>query len=75
LNEFGQVGDSSVTMRLTPTRVATGEKIAFTRISAGYEHTCGVTSRGALYCWGWNNSGQLGDGTFTNRVAPALVSQ
>jgi alpha-tubulin suppressor-like RCC1 family protein len=75
LNEFGQLGDSSVTMRLTPTRIAGDENIAFTKISAGYQHTCGVTSRGAVYCWGWNNSGQLGDGTLTNRVAPTLVSQ
>ena len=28
------------------------------QISAGYEHTCAVTSSGALECWGWNWSGQ-----------------
>ncbi|MEO5589734.1 MAG: RCC1 repeat-containing protein, partial [Gemmatimonadaceae bacterium] len=40
----------------------------------GGHHTCGVTSNGAAYCWGINSSGQLGDGTYTDRLTPTLVS-
>jgi alpha-tubulin suppressor-like RCC1 family protein len=36
--------------------------------------TCGVTTAGALYCWGFNGSGQLGTGPFTNRRVPTLAS-
>ena len=41
-----------------PVPVAGG--LTFRSISAGYEHTCGVTTQGAAYCWGANLSGALG---------------
>ncbi len=47
---------------------------AFLEISSGRFHTCGRTSGGAVYCWGFNQLGQLGDGTFTDRLVPVLVS-
>jgi alpha-tubulin suppressor-like RCC1 family protein len=72
-NEFGQIGDATLTMRLTPTRIAAEEAIGFIRVTAGHEHSCGLTSRGAVYCWGRNGWGQLGDGTFTDRSVPTLV--
>ena len=43
-------------------------------ISAGVYHTVGLTTSGAAYAWGNNNSGQLGDGTTTDRTTPVLVS-
>ena len=47
----------------------------FVEISTGFgSHTCGVTTRGNLYCWGLGQSGQRGDGTEASAVAtPALV--
>lgn len=44
------------------------------QVSAGFQHTCAITGAGALYCWGDNTYGQLGDGTFTNNHSPVLVS-
>ena len=41
---------------------------------AGFYHTCGVTSSNAALCWGDNESGQLGDSTDTNRLAPVAVA-
>jgi alpha-tubulin suppressor-like RCC1 family protein len=55
--------------------------IAFSNVSAGSNHTCGVGgvngSSGAYdtaYCWGDNSSGQLGNGTTTNSATPIPVS-
>jgi alpha-tubulin suppressor-like RCC1 family protein len=43
------------------------------QLSAGAAHTCAVLTSGSLVCWGSNASGQLGDGTKTNRAAPVTV--
>ena len=47
--------------------------LTFTAVSTGVAHTCGLTTSGAAYCWGYNNRGQLGDGTTTNRTSPVAV--
>jgi len=31
-------------------------------VDGGFAHTCALKSNGTLRCWGWNASGQLGDG-------------
>ena len=46
--------------------------VVLVRVSAGGEHTCGLTVNGEAYCWGLNTSGQLGLG---NKVAQALPSR
>ena len=46
---------------------------SWTSLTAGIAHTCGLTSGGAAYWWGHNVSGQLGDGSTTNRTRPAAV--
>lgn len=43
------------------------------RISAGWGHTVAYASDGSVYAWGWNASGQLGDGTRTDRALPVRV--
>jgi len=47
--------------------------LSFATVSAGVDHTCGVTTAGAAYCWGNNGYGQLGDGTTTDRTSPEAV--
>ena len=42
-------------------------------IVTGASHSCGLTATGTPYCWGYNAEGELGDGTWTSRVAPARV--
>ncbi len=41
---------------------------------AGHVHACAVQAGGVLHCWGSNASGELADGTYTSRTAPAPVT-
>ena len=72
---YGQLGyGASGVNRNVPVAVAQGSS-SFGRITAGEEHTCGLTDAGRAWCWGWNGDGQLGDNTFTSRPAPVAVLQ
>jgi alpha-tubulin suppressor-like RCC1 family protein len=43
-------------------------------LDAGAEHTCALDGEGRAYCWGWNESGMLGDGTTVSRDTPVPVA-
>jgi alpha-tubulin suppressor-like RCC1 family protein len=48
--------------------------LTFKQIAVGYWHSCGVTTAGKAYCWGYNGAGQLGDGTQAERHTPTPVA-
>jgi alpha-tubulin suppressor-like RCC1 family protein len=55
-------------------RVGADALLTFGQVSAGGQHTCGVTPTDVAYCWGYNGWGQLGDGSAVEaRVHPSLV--
>lgn len=68
---YGQVGDGSVPFTNRPTPVdVTGLTAGVAQVRAGSNHTCALTTDGGVKCWGFNSSGQLGDGTLANRFTP-----
>jgi alpha-tubulin suppressor-like RCC1 family protein len=69
----GQRGDGSVTARIRTPRAVFGNHL-FTKVRAGALHACGVTTTNQAWCWGYNADGELGDGSFTDRLTPHLVA-
>jgi alpha-tubulin suppressor-like RCC1 family protein len=57
----------------TPASVA-GLGGAARGVSAGGAHSCADLADGSVWCWGANDSGQLGDGTTVDRPTPARVA-
>lgn len=70
------VGDGTGVPRFTPTQVGgEGSDLRFAKLSASPGVVCGIelgTAR--AYCWGRNESGQLGDGTRIARTLPTPVA-
>ena len=81
-NDFGELGDGTTTNRFTPTEIISkfnlNEGETITQISLGGSefggHSSVITSEGRVFTWGRNDSGQLGDGTTTNRYTPKFLS-
>lgn len=73
-NDQGQLGLNNTSTNATiPSAVAGG--FTWSSIMASRNRSaCGVTAAGVGYCWGQNFYGQLGDGTFTLRIAPTAVN-
>ncbi len=75
--DYGALGDGATTNRPTlPTRVELSPGVPLSNIvsiSAGGNFSVAVTAEGTVYAWGYNSSGQLGDGTRTLRTRPVLV--
>lgn len=62
-NEWGQLGNGEIGgTAVQPEPVQGVDSVA--RIFAGQTHSCALTSDNKLYCWGGNEVGQLGNGTF-----------
>ena len=40
------------------------------KVATGGHHTCAILNDGTVSCWGYNNHGQLGDGTQISRYTP-----
>jgi alpha-tubulin suppressor-like RCC1 family protein len=72
-NTNGQLGTGGADTGV-PVRVAGGLRFSGVSASGIGFHTCGVTTDHRIYCWGNNASGQLGDGTTTQRSTPVAVA-
>mgnify|MGYP003582227952 CR=1 FL=1 len=77
-NGSGQLGDTTTSQRTSPVLVTNGVMTAgttFRSINAGFTETCAIASNNSAYCWGYNNTDQLGNGGSPDRRAPDLVLQ
>jgi hypothetical protein len=68
----GQLGRGSTTTSNLPVDVLSTGALAgrsVTAVSAGDSHACALAD-GAVFCWGVNTDGRVGDGTTTNSLVP-----
>jgi alpha-tubulin suppressor-like RCC1 family protein len=75
-NGEGQLGDGTTTSSDVPVAVSPGaipSDATITEIAAGYDDSFALTSTGALYAWGSNDEGSLGDGGLDNSDVPVAV--
>lgn len=68
-NRNGALGDGTTMTRVRPVDVV-GLSSGASAISAGWLHSCALTSVARVTCWGYNSDGQLGDGTRTDELKP-----
>jgi alpha-tubulin suppressor-like RCC1 family protein len=71
-NNGGSLGNSTGGFHQVPVQVSTLSDVA--AIAGDLTHAFAITKTGALYAWGGNANGVLGDGTTTNRSAPVLIA-
>ena len=74
-NAYGQVGSAAFDRYLHPHEILIdGRQVS--SVACGFGHTAAVTCDGALYCWGFNEEGQLGLGTEGRNVdVPTRVDE
>lgn len=68
-NDFGQLGVGSIPGPW-PAPLPVSGGLTFIAISAGNYHTCGLTTSGEAYCWGFAEEGLLGIGALPAHTPP-----
>ncbi len=75
-NRWGELGGgmdpATVPFVGSPTKIAGNHRWSIIRY--GEAHVCGLTTSKSVWCWGYNNRGQVGDGTLIDRNAPVQVA-
>lgn len=76
-NNYGQLGDDTLD-QLSPMDITSEFSLnlseTFTQLSLGRYHSSVLTSEGRYFIWGYNNSGQLADGTNIEKKTPIEIT-
>lgn len=69
----GQLGFGGQPFSVSVPGQVTGQ-LRFVKLAGGGTHTCGFDDSDAVYCWGSNQFGSVGDGSMRMQTAPTLVA-
>ena len=78
-NGSGQLGiqsnvDSNIPVKVNNSSSTLPEK-SVKYVALGSYHSAAITKDGSLYMWGYNNYGQLGNGSTTNSYTPVKIME
>lgn len=74
-NEFGQLGFGAIgqTPVCSPVPQTVSGLASATAVTTGDLHSCALLGDGTVWCWGFNNAGQCGDGSTVDTGTPVQV--
>jgi alpha-tubulin suppressor-like RCC1 family protein len=70
-NQLGIGGDTDQEL---PQQVITPAEGGWASVTAGFDHACAARADGTLWCWGYNDNGELGIGNYTGQDRPRQVT-
>jgi len=76
-DQYGQLGDGgaiNMADKRSHAAAVSGITSGALAVTNGGQHSCALLKDRTVKCWGFNSSGQLGDGTFAIRSAPVSVN-
>jgi alpha-tubulin suppressor-like RCC1 family protein len=72
-NAYGALGDGTTTARSSPGTTA-GGGTNWKQVVCGLRMVAAIKTDGTLWTWGYNSTGQLGDGTTSTRSSPVTTA-
>ncbi|MDY0140107.1 MAG: hypothetical protein RBR50_10435, partial [Candidatus Izemoplasmatales bacterium] len=78
LNNYGQLGNGTVTNKSTPVDITNQfsfqQEESIIKVTSGYSHLFLITSNNRIFSWGDNQYGQLGNGSSINQLNPIEIT-
>ena len=68
-NQYGSYGNGTTVTPAGNVPVQVQSGVNYTKLAGGL-HVLAIKDDGSLWLWGFNTSGQVGNGTFTNQLTP-----
>lgn len=74
-NGYLGIGSTTPSEILVPTKLTHSNLngYSFAQIATGANHTFLLANNDSLFAFGWNGSGQLGDGSTSTKIVPTLI--
>ena len=72
-NYFGELGDGTAVYSILSPITTAGGGTNWKQVACGYSYTAAIKTDGTLWTWGYNNNGQLGDGTTVSKRSPVTT--
>jgi alpha-tubulin suppressor-like RCC1 family protein len=73
-NTYGELGTGNHTSQDRPHQVTTPAAGGWASLTAGYGHICATRTNSTLWCWGFDDFGQLGTGNGSDQNRPRQVT-